>query len=62
MPQARRGNKKNGIQIDHIIPAGALACYEDVVPFIMRLLVEIDGWQAMCKECHQLKTNEERKK
>ena len=49
------------IQVDHIIPAGKLNCMEDIVPFIERLAVEEDGFQVLCKACHQNKTNKERR-
>jgi 5-methylcytosine-specific restriction endonuclease McrA len=49
------------IQIDHIIPVGTLTRSEDLPGFLRRLTVE-DGFQTLCKPCHQIKTNEERKK
>ena len=53
--------KGKDIQVDHIIPVGSLRCYEDVAGFIERLTVE-DGYQCLCKKCHQIKTNKERNK
>jgi len=50
------------IQIDHIIPVGKLNCMEDIVPFIERLVVEKEGFQVLCRDCHQGKTNKERTK
>ena len=49
------------IQVDHIEPAGSLNKYSDIGGFCKRLFCEIDGMQVLCKPCHQLKTNEERK-
>ena len=48
-------------QIDHIIPVGSLKCKEDLAGFIERLTPE-KGFQLLCKECHQKKTNKERGK
>jgi len=48
------------VQIDHIAPVGKLNCMDDVVPFIERLVVEKDGFQVLCRDCHQVKTNKER--
>ena len=47
-------------QIDHITPVGSLKCAEDLAGFLERLTPE-DGFQLLCKPCHQIKTNEERK-
>jgi len=49
------------VQIDHIIPVGSLKSGDDLKGFLERLTPE-DGFQVMCKECHQEKTNEERGK
>jgi len=49
------------IQIDHIIPVGSLRCDEDLVGFLQRLTPE-EGFQVLCKDCHQEKTNLERGK
>jgi len=51
--------KDKDIQIDHVAPVGTLKCEDDLVPFLRRLTVE-DGFQVLCKECHQIKTNKER--
>ena len=49
------------IQVDHIEPAGKLSSYEDIAGFAERLFCEADGMQVLCLECHQSKTNAERK-
>ena len=46
--------------VDHIIPVGSLKCKEDLAGFIEQLTVE-EGFQVLCKEDHQIKTNIERK-
>ena len=48
------------VQIDHVEPVGSLKCLEDLAGFLERLTPE-DGFQVLCKECHQEKTNKERK-
>lgn len=50
------------INVDHIDPAGALSCANDVGPFIERLFCEIDNLQVLCEKCHNVKTQSERKK
>lgn len=48
-------------QIDHIIPVGTLLCWEDVVPFLQKLIPEDSkSFQVLCLECHIKKTNKER--
>lgn len=44
------------IQIDHIIPVGDVDS-----GFIERLFCPSSGLRALCKPCHQAKTNEQRK-
>lgn len=47
------------VQIDHISPVGSDA---DWNTFVERLLVGKDKLQKLCKECHNVKTQKERKK
>ena len=49
------------VQIDHINPTGSLLSWEDVTPFLQRLIPEdIKSFQVLCKPCHTKKTNDER--
>jgi 5-methylcytosine-specific restriction endonuclease McrA len=48
------------VQVDHIVPAGSLKCYDDLPAFVEKLFCEQDGFQTLCKPCHQNKTNSER--
>lgn len=48
--------KGDEIEMDHKIECGSLKSADDVAMFIERALVEKEGWQALCKECHKLKT------
>jgi 5-methylcytosine-specific restriction endonuclease McrA len=50
------------INIDHIIPAGALNCGADLEGFVGRLFVEVEGLQVLCINCHDKKTQKDRKK
>lgn len=46
-------------EVDHLTPVGSLKCKEDLVGFLERLTPE-SGFQLLCKDCHQVKTNKER--
>jgi hypothetical protein len=50
------------VEVDHIEGAGSLKTFDDLPGFVERMFCEVDGFQVLCKPCHQLKTNEERKK
>lgn len=52
--------KATEVQIDHIIPCGTLKSYDDLPGFVERLFCEVEGFQVLCKPCHQEITNEER--
>lgn len=52
------GNKDT--EVDHIQPAGSLKTYQDLPAFVERMFCEVEGFQVLCKACHQVKTNEER--
>ena len=45
--------------MDHIVPCGSLKSYDDLAGFAERMFCEAMG-SALCKECHQDKTNAER--
>lgn len=46
--------------MDHIEPIGGLKSLEDAGRWLVKALVEIDGYQRLCKNCHKIKTLEER--
>jgi len=54
--------KSTEVQVDHIKPAGTLKDYSDLPAFVQNLFCEEDNLQVLCKECHDTKTKEERKK
>lgn len=54
--------KSTEVQVDHIEPAGSLKEYADLPGFVSRLFCEANNLQVLCKECHDRKTKEERKK
>ena len=47
--------------VDHIIPAGTLRSLNDLPKFVEQLFVEVDQLQCLCKNCHYVKTQTERK-
>lgn len=53
--------KDSEVQIDHIIPVGSLLSWDDVTPFLKKLIPEDpNAFQVLCKDCHQVKTDKER--
>ena len=48
------------INVDHIVPAGALNCGQDLPGFVERLFCEVEHLQVLCTECHNVKTQQER--
>jgi 5-methylcytosine-specific restriction endonuclease McrA len=48
------------VNVDHIVPAGALNCAEDLPGFVERLFCEVEGLQILCSTCHDRKTSIER--
>ncbi len=57
------GNKRriNNVLVDHIHPVvDPRSGWVDWNTFIDRLFLEADGYQVLCKECHDLKTKHER--
>lgn len=49
------------INVDHIIPAGSLNCAEDLAGFVDRLFCEQENLQILCTQCHNIKTQNEKK-
>lgn len=50
------------IEVDHLIECGSLKSFDDIGPFVKRLLCEKEGFRCLCKSCHKIITNEQRKK
>jgi hypothetical protein len=44
--------KGDCVAVDHIAPAGKLTAWDDVEPFLRRLLCEADGLRVVCDCCH----------
>ena len=54
--------KNEEVQVHHKEHVGSLKCDADLVPFVNRLLNEdVSSYAVICKGCHQLLTNKERK-
>ncbi len=51
---------KAHIEVDHIIPCGSLRSFDDIGPFVKRLLCEANGFRVLCHSCHLIITNEGR--
>jgi 5-methylcytosine-specific restriction endonuclease McrA len=52
--------KQKEVEVDHIVPVGALKCPEDLAGFVSRMFVGKDKLQVVCKTCHKEKTKRER--
>lgn len=48
------------IQVDHITPAGSLTKFDDLPGFTERLFCEVDGFRALCLDCHHEVTQAEK--
>jgi hypothetical protein len=50
------------MECDHKTPCGSLRRFDDIGPFVQKLLCEKDGYQLLCKKkCHLKKTNQSRR-
>jgi len=50
------------VAVDHIVECGSLKTFEDIPRFAATLFCEEDNLQVLCKECHNIKTQEAKKK
>ena len=48
------------VNVDHIIPAGALNCAEDLPGFVERLFCEQENLQILCIQCHDTKSKDDK--
>ena len=49
------------VQVDHIVECGSLKDESDMIDFCTRLYaLDKKAYRALCKDCHQIKTNAER--
>lgn len=54
--------KQKDVQVDHIDPVvSTIDGFVDWNEYIMRMFCEADGLQVLCTECHNIKTQNERK-
>jgi 5-methylcytosine-specific restriction endonuclease McrA len=51
---------EKSVNVDHIIPAGALNNGADLPGFVERLFCEVENLQVLCETCHTSKTCEEK--
>lgn len=59
--ECQKYHAQANVQVDHIEPAGALNSFDDLVAFVQKLFVGVEGLQVLCTGCHDKKTQEERK-
>lgn len=50
------------VEVDHIIPAGALSSFDDLAGFVERLFCSKEGLRVLCKVCHKKITKESKEK
>jgi hypothetical protein len=58
--KCRRWKAQKDVEVDHIIPAGSLRCFEDLPGFCERLFCEKEGLRVLCRTCHKKITDEQR--
>lgn len=52
---------KERLQVDHVVPCGSLSSLSDLPGVIERTFLHgQEGWQLLCKPCHDIKTYSER--
>lgn len=56
----RKDHAQTKIEVDHIIPAGSLKNWEDIGPFMQRMLNPSGGYRLLCKPCHKTHTYAEK--
>lgn len=49
------------VHVDHIVPCGPCGSWDEFAQFAERLFCEADGLAVMCRECHEEKTNRQRR-
>ena len=54
----RRWYKSSEVEVDHIIPVGRLAEYNDLAGFVKKMFVGKEGLRVVCKPCHKRITND----
>ncbi len=63
--QCKKWFPEKEIEVDHIIPCGGISgddWLDKVKGWIIKAYIEIDGFQRLCKTCHNKKTIEEKLK
>lgn len=56
--KCKKWKKQAEVEVDHIVPAGSLRCFEDLPGFVERLFCEQEGLRILCKPCHLKITKE----
>lgn len=49
------------INVDHIIPIGSFKALDEIQDFVRRVYCDYSNLQILCKDCHKIKTDRERK-
>lgn len=53
--------RRDEIELDHVVECGSLSSWQELATWCERAFIEIDGgWQALCAECHRIKSNKTR--
>jgi 5-methylcytosine-specific restriction endonuclease McrA len=58
--KCKKWYKTSDLAMDHIVPIGGLKSLDEAGRWLKMALVEIDGYQRLCKKCHDKKTADER--
>lgn len=53
--------KTSDLDMDHVLPIGGMKSLDEAGRWLKMALVEIEGYQRLCKKCHDKKTLVERR-
>lgn len=58
--ECKKWKPNSEVAVDHIKPAGSLTCGAHLEEFVNTLFCEMDNLQVLCKDCHKIKTEQEK--
>ena len=55
-----KDHAQSKIEVDHVVPAGSCRDWDDLGPFLRRMLDPSGGYRLLCKPCHKTHTYAEK--